>query len=117
MIVRLGRMAVRQSAEERAFFAALGRYLASSGSSPRNQVIYSSVFWRWPDDLTLYGGSKSQKEAMCDAPDGYPKLMEVLDELYRLNAYMMGRLADHVGFDASIIHPLAGAPAPRALAC
>lgn len=116
LLTRIGQIAVKQSPEERAFFAALGHFLKSSYKTPRNNVLYSSVWWEWPEDLDLSSASRSAKAAMCDDhEEGYPKLMVLLDKLEELNRYLVDRLSLQISFSAPSLHVLATGTGGRAL--
>jgi hypothetical protein len=116
LLTRIGGIAVKQSAEELAFFGALRRFLNSSNKTPRNNVLYSSVWWEWPKDLDLSPDSTASKAALCDdRNEGYPKLMALLDTLEELNRSLVARLSTQINYDVATLHALAQGTAGRAL--
>jgi hypothetical protein len=116
LLKRIGGIVVKQSAEERTFFNSLGHYLNSSNKTPRNNVLYSSVWWEWPKDLDLSSGSKGTKAALCDDPEeGYPKFMTLLDSLEDLNRSLVDKLSLQISFDVASLHALAKGTGGRAL--
>lgn len=116
LIMRIGGIAVKQSPEERGFFNALGHFVNSSNKTPRNNVLYSSVWWEWPKDLDLNSSSTAIKASLCDDPqEGYPKLMTLLDRLEELNRYLIDKLSQQISFDAASLHALAQGTGGRAL--
>lgn len=116
LLDRIGRIAVKQGQQERSFFAALQRYTKSSHKTPRNNVLYSSVWWEWPDDLDLSTKSQKDKAALCDHPsEGYEKFMIFLDALEALNCSLLHSLAGQVQFNSASLHALAQGTGGRAL--
>lgn len=118
LLEHLGRISVKKSQIEKDFFRSLDRFVKSSRKTPRNDVIYSSVYWPWPRDLTLLEEDVDVKEALCvDEEAGFPKLLDLMDNMEALNREFLQEFSDRVGFDWPSLHPLAVGVGRRALVC
>jgi hypothetical protein len=118
LLQHIGNVAVKKTQEEKDFFRALDRFSKASGKSPRNNVMYSSVFWLWPADTSLLEESAEVKAAKADSEEsGYPHLMNLLDEMEISVRGLLNILSNKVGFEASSLHPLVAHTERRSLVC
>lgn len=107
LVVRLCTIAEKDSApEDVAILEALRATAGEKVSAFRNAMLYDSISWEWPDDLSGTAASQKRKlERLKDDAGAQSLTLRALSEMFAIGKAGIQKLGAEVGFNPNVLSP------------